>query len=41
MIEERLTTIAQSDDKGLQDIKEGKTVSQKEVQNKASEICSK
>ena len=28
-------------DKGLQDIKEGKTVSQKEVQNKASEICSK
>ena len=28
-------------DKGLHDIKEGKTVPQKEVQNKAREICSK
>ena len=28
-------------DKGLHDIKEGKTVAQKEVQNKAREICSK
>jgi len=28
-------------DKGLQDINEGKTVSQKEVQDKAREICSK
>lgn len=28
-------------DKGLQDVNEGKTVSQKEVQDKAREICSK
>lgn len=28
-------------DKGLQNIKDGKTVSQKEVQDKAREICSK
>ena len=28
-------------DKGMQDVKEGKTIAQKEVQDKAREICSK
>ena len=28
-------------EKGMQDVKEGKTIAQKEVQDKAREICSK
>ena len=28
-------------DKGMQDVKEGKTIAQKEAQDKAREICSK